>query len=111
MHRLFTPFIILGLLTIVSCSSLKSASSKSDNIKPGMSKEEVIKLLGRPTHTTFYEEDDGTLFETLVYAKLVLRDNWYTYDDILEFKNNYLKSRYQGPERYHSKTMQIGNGK
>jgi len=74
-----------------------------------MSKEEVIKIVGKPAHTSFQEEDDGTLFETLVYEKLVLRDNWHVYDDIFEFKNNYLKSRHQGPERFHSKISKSGN--
>ncbi|GAB3421435.1 hypothetical protein GCM10027516_18600 [Niabella aquatica] len=70
-----------------------------------MSKEAVIKIMGKPANTSFYQDDDGTLFETLVYEKLVIRDNWYKYDDIFEFKDNYLKSHYQTPERYHSKSI------
>ena len=95
MYRLFSLLLILGLFVISSCASLKPASSDSKNIKPGMNKEEVIKILGKPAHTSFYEDDDGTLFETLVYENLIIRDNWYTYDDIFEFKNNYLKSRFK----------------
>lgn len=109
MYRRFNLFLILSLFIIASCASLKLASSASDNITPGMSKEDVIKLLGKPAHINFYEEENGTLFETLVYEKLALRGDWYVYDDILEFKNNYLKSRYQGPKRFHSKTTKTGN--
>lgn len=53
------------LILLSSCASSSVLTQKSFQVNPGMSKEEVIKIMGQPTNRQFKTNDNGIFYEAL----------------------------------------------
>ncbi|MHC8948164.1 hypothetical protein [Sphingobacterium hungaricum] len=93
MKRIFSmSFIAVIFLTFGGCAAARMESVlNSSNVKPGMSKEEVIKVVGKPSRVSFYYNDKNQLVDEQFYIDRVLRMSmWYEVTSRLTYVNDRL---------------------
>ena len=97
MNKKILIFIsVIGLL-FYACQTTSKIQASA--IHPGMSKQEVIKQLGKPYKTSFYLSEDSTFYETLYYKELLVKvTGQSSLISALKFKNNSLISLNQSRE-------------
>jgi outer membrane protein assembly factor BamE (lipoprotein component of BamABCDE complex) len=57
--------LLVFAFLITSCSTSSKLKQKSFNINPGMSKEEVLEIMGTPSNRQFKTDDNGIFYEAL----------------------------------------------
>lgn len=79
MKKNLVSYACTGLLTLLlsGCTLFETVYNKSNNIEAGMTRAEVIRLLGKPDHRNFNE-----YAETLVYEKNTRFGRQYVYIDL-----------------------------
>ena len=60
--------LLLFIILFSSCATSSLLKQKSYQINPGMTKEEVLKLMGTPTNRQFTKADNGVLYEALQWS-------------------------------------------
>lgn len=85
-------FLLLLITIISSCTVQRVSKLTSDNIKPGLSKEEVIALCGKPYKEAFNYTEDKILVEQLYYKEELFVNKWVEVTTILHFEDSKLVS-------------------
>lgn len=98
MFRFFNPYLFVSLLVLTSCAALRAHSFTSDNIRPGMTKEQVILQFGKPDRESFIKSENDILYETLYYTEFESKGVVPYYDYILDFKNGTLMAMRHEPQ-------------
>jgi len=95
----------IKLLIVISMGCLFAGCATTskftlDTIRPGMSKEQITALAGKPYKQTFHYGADSTLFETCYYKEVIWKSGWFEFNNLLHFKNGKLESLEQGREKH-----------
>ncbi|WP_343691585.1 hypothetical protein [Chitinophaga sp.] len=93
-------FSLLLIVTVITCSCTVQKQSRftTDRIKPGMTKEAVIALYGKPYKESTFTDSNHVVHEHLYYKEHIWVRNWYEINNILHFQNSVLQSLEQGDE-------------
>ena len=90
----------MAMIGLVFGSCAVNNEIRTSGVHPGMTKEEVIKQLGKPDKISFYLSEDSTLYETVNYKESILEVTGFSVMySTLRFKNNLLVSLNQREER------------
>lgn len=102
-------FSLLFSVTVFTCSCTVQKQSKftTDRVKPGMTKEAVIALYGKPYKESTFTDSSQVVHENLYYKEHIWSRNWYEINNILHFENAILKSLEQGDERLVDKEREV----
>jgi hypothetical protein len=102
-------YFFLFALTIISvgCTVQRQSKFTSDVIKPGMSKEAVIALYGKPYKESSSSDNNKALQESFYYKEILFLGRWYEVNNILHFEDSVLKSLEQGEEQLLDKGRQV----
>lgn len=65
--------ILIMLLLFAGCSSVQVTDRIGESIQPGMPKQDLVALLGKPIRITDIEKKDDTWSESLIYKETVTR--------------------------------------
>ncbi|WP_336665247.1 outer membrane protein assembly factor BamE domain-containing protein [Elizabethkingia meningoseptica] len=91
----------------ISCSVQRVSKIVQHDIKSGMTKEQVVSLLGKPYKVAMASEKDVT-YDQLYYKEDIWTGRTYVLtESILSFKNNVLVKIDQGQERMEGDTTII----
>ena len=99
MNKIIYFFLLTLTITLIGCAVQRQSKFKSDQIKPGMTKEAVIALYGKPYKESSSTDNTQTLFEKLYYKEHLFISRWYEVNSILHFENSIFKSLEQGEEQ------------
>lgn len=91
--------INIGCL-LAGCAIQRTSKFTLDTIKPGMSKEEITAVAGKPYKQTFHFGADSSLYEIYYYKETIWKNNWFEVNNMLHFKNGKLESLEQGREKH-----------
>lgn len=90
MKKLFAALLICVFIS--ACSSLKTYNSALKQIDLGMTKEQVVGLMGQDYQTTGIINENNKTYETIEY-KDMYKFHWF-----FEFENNHLYKWYKETE-------------
>jgi outer membrane protein assembly factor BamE (lipoprotein component of BamABCDE complex) len=65
MKRYCIIFYVIVVIFASSCISSQLLLQKSINISPGMTKSEVVEIMGNPTNRQFKTTENGTVYEAI----------------------------------------------
>jgi hypothetical protein len=102
-------FSLLLTLTVFTCSCTVQKQSKftTDRVKPGMTKDAVIALYGKPYKESTFTDSNHVVHENLYYKEHIWMRNWYEINNILHFQNSILQSLEQGDEHLVDKERTV----
>lgn len=94
---------ILLVVILAGCSSVvRITSSKMDKLELGMTKEQVVNILGKGYRISEKRIEEGLLIEVLSYRDLYNEDEFYLFqfkDDRLEKWYRELVPKYESPKK------------
>jgi hypothetical protein len=100
-------FFFLLFVLCTGCAVQRTSRFTSDRIKPGMTKEEVIALYGKPYKESTFTDNNNVLHEDYYYKEQLFVKRWYEVNNILHFENAILRSLEQGEEKLLYKNSQV----
>lgn len=107
MFRFKIVHLLLAGCLFSSCSQAlwnppkTSAFLIDKNVKPGITKAELIAAHGDPYKQSFFYDDKKVLNEILYYKEsLAVNQRWYNVNTIFHFENSILISQEQGKEEW-----------
>lgn len=65
MRPYYNLFLLFIAILATSCATSNMLVQKSINISPGMTKNEVVAIMGNPSNRQFKTSDSGTVYEAV----------------------------------------------
>lgn len=96
---------------LISCSVQRVSKIVQHDIKPGMTKEQVVSVLGKPYKVAMAAEKNITYDQLFYKEELWTGKTHVLTESILSFENNVLVKIDQGQERIEGDTTIINNKK
>lgn len=79
--------IVISISYILTgCAIQRTSKFTLDTIKPGMSKDEITAVAGKPYKQTFHFGSDSSLYETYYYKETIWKSNWFEVNNMLHSK-------------------------
>ncbi|PWK75990.1 hypothetical protein LX99_03724 [Mucilaginibacter oryzae] len=99
-RSLFRSAIYLFLLVILfaGCKVQRQTRFTSDKLIPGMNKNEVLEIYGKPYKESSDKDGNGNRQEAWYYKEQLYVGKWYEVNHVLHFENDKFKSLEQGKE-------------
>ncbi|NSL85735.1 hypothetical protein [Chitinophaga solisilvae] len=93
-------FFLTAFLFLLSCAAARRTSKfTAESLKPGITKEEVVRKFGKPYKESFFYDEQKVLHEKLYYKETHFNSRWYEINNILNFVNARFVSLEQGEEK------------
>ncbi len=107
MNKIICFFLLALTIISMGCAVQRQTKFTSDHIKPGMTKEAVLALYGKPYKESSATDSNQILNEDFYYKEQLYLGRWYEVNSILHFENSVFKSLEQGKERLLYKDHQV----
>lgn len=97
MYRTIISFLMLAA-TFLSCKVQHQTKFTTERLIPGMTKEAVVTMYGKPYKESSSFDKNGVYIEEWHYKEEIYVHGWYEINNILYFENGTFKYLKQGKE-------------